>query len=182
VNPRSGVVARAAHDPRAPAAILDETPDCLRPAWLGVAVASIYPARPRKSDDSLRIYSGPLSTGYSQANRRSFSPHAGAGIVSVAMTIRTILILAIAIMIGPSWAHASPTCMTASEARAKFPKAHLYWYGSERCWNVGAGYGLRALAAVPVPLPRPAPTAAPMSSPRPASTAEESECRYSPCE
>lgn len=128
-----------------------------------------------KSGDSAR-----LLTGYSQANRRSFSPHEGAGIVSGAMTIRIILILAIAIMIGPSWAYGSPTCMAASEARAKFPKAHLYWYASERCWNVGAGYGFRALAAVGVPLPRPAPTAAPMR----ASTAEESEsqCRYSPCE
>ena len=41
------------------------------------------------------------------------------------MTIRIIPILAVAIMIGPSLANGWPACMKESEARAKFPKAHL---------------------------------------------------------
>ena len=43
--------------------------------------------------------------------------------------------IAVAIMMGPSLAYGSPACMTQSEARAKFPKAHLYWHGREHCWN-----------------------------------------------
>jgi hypothetical protein len=39
------------------------------------------------------------------------------------MTGRIISILAVAVTIGP---YGSPACMTESEARAKFPKAHLY--------------------------------------------------------
>jgi hypothetical protein len=78
------------------------------------------------------------------------------------MTIRIILILAIAIMIGPSRAYSSPACMTKSEARAKFPKAHLYWHGSERCWNDSAAFNSRALPAVPAPSFRPAQAAVPV--------------------
>ena len=46
----------------------------------------------------------------------------------LAMTVRIILILAVAIMIGPSLAFGSPTCMTESEALAKFPKADASLY------------------------------------------------------
>jgi hypothetical protein len=133
----------------------------------------------------------PLRPGYQQAihrqNRRSFSSHRGVGIVSVAMTIRIIFILAVGVIIGPSWAYGSPACMTLSEARAKFPKAHLYWHVSERqpppveassliakllptgfvplesannarrCWDDRPTYGRRALATVPKPSSRPQP-------------------------
>jgi hypothetical protein len=127
------------------------------------------------------------------------------------MTVRIIPILAVAITIGPSLAYGSPACMTESEARAKFPKAHLYTHGSEHCWNDSAANGLRALpaepvhsprhpprAAVPAPSPRPALAAEPVPSPRPALAAApvlsprpeivnsgidaEAQCRYSPCE
>lgn len=76
------------------------------------------------------------------------------------MTIR--LILVVAIMIGPSWAYGSPTCMTASEARAKFPKAHLYWHGREHCWNDRPAFSSSALAAVPAPSSPPAQAAVPV--------------------
>jgi hypothetical protein len=86
--------------------------------------------------------------------------------VALAMTIRIIPILAVATMIGPSLANASPACMTESEARAKFPKAHLVWFGSNHCWTFGL---------VPVPSRQPVPSAEP--SPRPVV-----QCRYPPCE
>ena len=56
----------------------------------------------------------------------------------MAMTVRIISILAVAITIGPSLAYGSPACMTESEARAKFPKAHLVWVGTNHCWTFGA--------------------------------------------
>jgi hypothetical protein len=37
-------------------------------------------------------------------------------------------------MIGPSLANGSPACMTESAARAKFPKAHLVWVGTNH-WH-----------------------------------------------
>jgi len=115
------------------------------------------------------------------------------------MTVRIIPILAVAIMIGPSLAYGSPACMTESEARAKFPKAHLYMHGSEHCWNDSAATGFRALpaapvqsprrlarAAVPAPSPRPALAAAPVPFPRPeivnSGIDAGAQCRYSPCE
>ena len=72
--------------------------------------------------------------------------------------------MAVAIMIGPSLAYGSPACMTQSEARAKFPKAHLYWHGREHCWNDSAPFSSRALAAKPVPSPQPAQAAVPASA------------------
>jgi hypothetical protein len=65
------------------------------------------------------------------------------------MTTRFILIVAVAVMIGPSLVYGSSACMTESEAHTKFPKAHLYWHGSERCWDNSPGYGSRTLAPVP---------------------------------
>jgi len=62
-------------------------------------------------------------------------------------TVRIIPILAVVIAIGPSLAHGSPTCMTGSEARAKFSKAHLYMHGSEHCWNDSATSTVQARSA-----------------------------------
>ena len=53
------------------------------------------------------------------------------------VTVRIISILTV-ITIGPSLAYGSPACMTESEARAKFPKAHLVWVGTNHCWTFGA--------------------------------------------
>jgi hypothetical protein len=119
----------------------------------------------------------------------------------MAMTVRITPILAIAITIGPSLAYGSPVCMTESEARAKFPKAHLYTHGSERCWNDSATNPLpaRSAAAMPVhslrhplraevpqPSPRPALAATPVLSPRLEIVNSDidagAQCRYSPCE
>ena len=88
--------------------------------------------------------------------------------VALAMTIRIIPILAVAIMIGPLLASGSPACMTESEARAKFPKAHLIWFGTNHCWTLGAVpvHSRRPLlAAEPVPSRQPVPAAEPSSRP-----------------
>jgi hypothetical protein len=70
--------------------------------------------------------------------------------------------IAVAIMMGPSLAYGSPACMTQSEARAKFPKAHLYWHGREHCWNDRPAFSSSALAAVPAPSSPPAQAAVPV--------------------
>lgn len=46
-----------------------------------------------------------------------------------------VAIIAAAIALASSPALASPDCMTQSEARAKFPKEHLWWHGPKRCWD-----------------------------------------------
>jgi len=98
--------------------------------------------------------------------------------VASAMAARIILILAVTSMIGPSLASGSPTCMTESEARAKFPKAHLVWVGTNHYWTFGA---------VPVHSRRPLLAAEPVPSRQPVPAAEPSrrpvvQCQYSPCE
>jgi hypothetical protein len=42
---------------------------------------------------------------------------------------------AIASVVASLPASASPSCMTQSEARAKFPNAHLWWHGPNHCWD-----------------------------------------------
>jgi len=84
---------------------------------------------------------GRLFTEYSQVNRRSFFA-CMRGLI-LAMTIRIVLIFAAAVMIAPSLAYGLPTCMTISEARAKFPNETLYSH--QHCWNVSAAHGFRAL-------------------------------------
>src|SRR6516162_3671822 len=104
------------------------------------------------------------------------------------MTTRITHILAVAIVIGPSLAYGSSTCMTESEARAKFPRAHLIWVGTNHCWTFGAVsvHSRRpVLAAEPVPSPRPAIAAAPSSRPEIDSGGSDitgAQCQYSPCE
>ena len=46
-----------------------------------------------------------------------------------------VAIIVVAVALASPPALASPSCMTQSEARAKFPKSHLWWHGSERCWD-----------------------------------------------
>jgi hypothetical protein len=115
------------------------------------------------------------------------------------MTARIILILAVTSVIGPSLAYGSTACMTISEARAKYPKAHLVWVGTNHCWTFGTVpvHSRPSLAEVPVPTPRPAIAAVPMSPSRPEIAAVPSsrpeidsggvdvtgaQCRYPPCE
>src|SRR5215472_17303115 len=101
------------------------------------------------------------------------------------MTTRITHILAVAILIGPSLVYGSSTCMTESEARAKFPKAHLYWHRSEHCWDDNPGYGSRTLTAVPMQSPRPAPASAHPEIVRSGidgGRATGAQCQYSPCE
>ena len=96
---------------------------------------------------------------------------------ALAMAARIILILAVTSMIGPSLASGSPTCMTESEARTKFPKAHLVWVGTNHCWTFGAVPVLsrRPLLAEPVPSRQPVPAAEPSRRP-------VVQCQYLPCE
>jgi hypothetical protein len=102
----------------------------------------------------------------------------------LAMTVRIILIFAVAIMIGPSLAFGSPACMTESEALAKFPKAtHLYV--RQNCWSDSAVAPVRSprpppRAAVPAPSVRPALAAAPETVN--SGTDAGAQCQYSPCE
>jgi hypothetical protein len=77
--------------------------------------------------------------------------------VTLAMTVRVIPILAVAIVIGSSLTYGWPGCMTKSEIRAKYPRAHLIWHGTGLCWKfAGEPAQLRrpALAAGSVPSPR----------------------------
>ena len=43
--------------------------------------------------------------------------------------------VAIALLFASSPARSSPSCMTQSEARAKFPTSHLWWHGPNHCWD-----------------------------------------------
>ena len=44
----------------------------------------------------------------------------------------SLVLIAIAISLA---AIASPSCLTKREARAHYPRAHLYWHGRGRCWD-----------------------------------------------
>jgi len=73
--------------------------------------------------------------------------------VTVVLVAMTLLILSFA-------ASGSPSCMTKSEARAHYPRAHLYWHGQNRCWDNRHGrrlYRDPILTKVAGPLPAPVP-------------------------
>jgi hypothetical protein len=62
-----------------------------------------------------------------------------------------------------------------SRSRAKFPKAHLIWLGTDHCWTFGAVHSPRpALGTVPVPEPRPKFVSR--------GTDAGTQCQYLPCE
>jgi hypothetical protein len=48
--------------------------------------------------------------------------------------MRICVIAAVVALASPP-ALASPSCMTQSEARQKFPTQHLWWHGPNRCWD-----------------------------------------------
>jgi hypothetical protein len=55
---------------------------------------------------------------------------------SIPVLIAIALIAAIGILlIAAIAAGATPACMSKAEARAKFPRAHLYWHTLDRCWD-----------------------------------------------
>ena len=119
--------------------------------------------------------------------KSSGSSTVGARGLALAMTARIILILAVASMIRPSLAYGSPACMTTSEARAKFPKAHLVWVGTNHCWTFGVVpmHSRRPVpAAEPVPSRQPVPSAEPSSRPEIDSSGTDAgtQCQYPPCE
>jgi hypothetical protein len=68
--------------------------------------------------------------------------------------------------------------MTESEARAKFPKAHLVWVGTNHCWTFGTVpvHARISLAAVPMPSPRPEIAAVPVPSSPPEIAAVPRAC------
>src|SRR5262245_30311347 len=49
-----------------------------------------------------------------------------------------VAIIVVAVSLASLPALASPSCMTQSEARQKFPNSHLWWHGSNRCWDATA--------------------------------------------
>jgi len=122
-----------------------------------------------------------------ERNGTSGSSRVGARGLALAMTARIIPILAVTSVIGPSLANSSPACMTISEARAKFPKAHLVWVGTNHCWTFGtvSAHSRPSLAEVPVPSPRPEIAAVPSSRPEIDSggiDVTRTQCQYPPCE
>jgi len=48
-----------------------------------------------------------------------------------------VLVVGIALVTAPS--HASRECMTMAEARQHLGTAHLYWHGSNHCWDANSG-------------------------------------------
>jgi hypothetical protein len=46
-----------------------------------------------------------------------------------------LFVIAAIIALAATPAPASPSCMTQSEARQKFPNQHLWWHGPNRCWD-----------------------------------------------
>jgi len=104
--------------------------------------------------------------------------------------LRITLIIAVAVTIGTSLAYGSPGCMTQSEARAKFPNAHLFYMrGSERCWDVGAPvHSPRRTVSSAALAPSARPLFAIAHGPFPKTETVNSgigagaQCQYSPCE
>lgn len=48
--------------------------------------------------------------------------------------MRTAFIVLVVLM-AASPSHASKSCMTMAEARAQFATSHLYWHGTNHCWD-----------------------------------------------
>ena len=46
-----------------------------------------------------------------------------------------VFMIAAVVALASAPALASPSCMTQSEARQKFPTQHLWWHGPNRCWD-----------------------------------------------
>lgn len=66
-----------------------------------------------------------------------------------------VAIIAVAIVVASSPSLASPSCMTQSEARQKFPNAHLWWHGPNRCWDGTPSPRLRLAQRIKAKEPKP---------------------------
>src|SRR5262249_39335046 len=64
------------------------------------------------------------------------------------------------------FANAEPSCMTEAEARAAYPRAHLYWHTARHCWDNIPGGQQRYDVAKPVEKPPAVPQAKPASMTR----------------
>lgn len=47
-------------------------------------------------------------------------------------------VIVLFVMVTASPSHASKSCMTLAEARAQFATSHLWWHGSDHCWDAKA--------------------------------------------
>lgn len=65
--------------------------------------------------------------------------------------MRLPAISAIALVFMLQTASATPSCMTRDEARAKHPRAHLYWHGVKHCWDATPP-GRRVVLPAPRPI------------------------------
>jgi hypothetical protein len=68
--------------------------------------------------------------------------------LAILAVFAAVAILIIAIIA----AHGSPSCMTRAEARAQFPRAHLYWHTLHHCWDNQAGGRARTRKADRLPI------------------------------
>ncbi len=46
-----------------------------------------------------------------------------------------IFVVALVLVIATAVASAAPVCLSKSEARKLWPRAHLYWYSVDHCWS-----------------------------------------------
>lgn len=56
------------------------------------------------------------------------------------------VVLVLAVLLVPAPARAEEECMTKEQARVRWPTAHIYWHGPDRCWDNRAGGGRRYAA------------------------------------
>lgn len=57
----------------------------------------------------------------------------------LALALSAIVFILAIMLLAATRTYASEACMTKAEARAMYPKAHLFWHGREHCWNDKAG-------------------------------------------
>jgi hypothetical protein len=50
-----------------------------------------------------------------------------------------VVVIVVGIVLVTTPSHASRECMTRAEARQHFGSAHLYWHGSNHCWDANSG-------------------------------------------
>jgi hypothetical protein len=53
----------------------------------------------------------------------------------MALAVLAVVAAACILIIAVIAARGSPSCMTMAEARAKYPRAHLYWHTLHHCWD-----------------------------------------------
>lgn len=56
-------------------------------------------------------------------------------LVDLIIILGAIVIVLACLLVIATRAHASPNCMSKAEARAAFPKSHLFWHSTRHCWD-----------------------------------------------